>query len=70
MTGDAAAPWWEAFFDDAGLLINSLGYGTDEDSLAMLRSARAAAPQLVIECAHRDEQVRRASPGVAHAGAA
>jgi hypothetical protein len=35
MTGDAAAPWWEAFFDDD----------------------------------YADEQVRRASPGVAHARA-
>ena len=51
-------------FDAALLLFNSLGYGTDQDSLAMLRAAREAAPQLVVECAHRDEQVRRAAPGV------
>ena len=59
-----STPLRSAAFDAAVLLFNSLGYGTDEDSLAMLRSARAAAPQLVVECAHRDEQVRRASPGV------
>ena len=51
-------------FDAALLLFNSIGYGTDADSVAMLRSARAAAPQLLLECAHRDEQVRRAAPGV------
>ena len=51
-------------FDAALLLFNSLGYGTDADSLAMLRAAREAAPQLLLECAHRDEQVRRASRGV------
>jgi SAM-dependent methyltransferase len=59
-----STPLRSGAFDAAVLLFNSLGYGTDEDSLAMLRSARAAAPQLVIECAHRDEQVRRASPGI------
>ena len=51
-------------FDAALLLFNSIGYGTDEDSLHMLRSAREAAPQLILECAHRDEQVRRSAPGV------
>ncbi len=58
-------PFRERCFDATLLLFNSIGYGTDEDSMAMLRSARAAAPQLIIECAHRDEQVRRAAPGVA-----
>ncbi len=51
-------------FDAALLLFNSIGYGTDGDCLAMLRSAREAAPQLILECAHRDEQVRRSAPGV------
>jgi SAM-dependent methyltransferase len=51
-------------FEAAVLLFNSVGYGTDEDSLGMLREARRVAPQLVVEIAHRDEQVRRAGPGV------
>jgi SAM-dependent methyltransferase len=61
---DARALPLRSGFDAALLLFNSLGYGTDADSLSMLREARRCAPQLLLEVAHRDEHVRRAPPGV------
>jgi SAM-dependent methyltransferase len=61
---DARALPLRAGFDAALLLFNSLGYGSDADSVDMLREARRCAPQLLLEVAHRDEHVRRAPPGV------
>ena len=58
-----ALPLAPGRLDAALLLFNSLGYGSDEDSLAMLREARRCAPALLLEVAHRDEQVRRTGPG-------
>ena len=64
---DARALPLRQVFDAALLLFNSIGYGTDADTLAMLRSAHAAllgSGELLLECVHRDEQVRRAQlPG-------
>ena len=54
-------------FDAALLLFSSIGYGTDEDTEAMLRSARAAlrpGGQLLLECAHRDLHVSRIGPSL------
>lgn len=63
--GDAReVPLRERSADAAICLFNSLGYGTDADTLAMLRECRRVAPALVVEIAHRDEHVRRARPGV------
>lgn len=44
-------------------LFNSIGYGTDAESLAMLREARRCAPALLLEAVHRDQQVRSTAPG-------
>lgn len=59
---DARALPLRQAFNAATLLFTSIGYGSDDDSLAMLRAARAAlvpGGQLVVECAHRDDLVRR-----------
>ena len=61
-----------ASFDAAILLFSSIGYGSDGDTLAMLRAARGALGprgQLLVECAHRDLHVARAGPKLASADA-
>lgn len=53
-----------ATFDAAVLLFNSIGYGNDQDTRTMLGEIRRALGpqgQLLLECAHRDEHVRRGS---------
>ncbi len=54
---DARALPLGARFDGVVLLFNSIGYGSDADTLAMLAQARSAlrpAGQLLLECVHRD----------------
>ena len=54
---DARALPLRPIFDACTLLFNSIGYGTDQDTLAMLRAARGVLKrhgQLVLECVHRD----------------
>ena len=54
-----------ARFEAALLLFSSIGYGSDDDTLAMLRAARGAlvpGGQLLVECAHRDLHVQRIGP--------
>jgi SAM-dependent methyltransferase len=64
LRGDARElPLKGASFDAAICLFNSIGYGTDEEALAMLTEARRCAPALLLETAHRDEHVRNAGPG-------
>jgi SAM-dependent methyltransferase len=60
---DARALPLRPAFDAALLLFSSVGYGTDADTEAMLRAARAAlgaGGQLLVECAHRDLHLRLA----------
>lgn len=60
--GDAArAPLRAGSFDAALCLFNSIGYGEDGETLAILGEARRVAPQLLLEVAHRDEHVRNGS---------
>lgn len=53
-------------FDAVVSLFNSIGYGTDQDTLAMLGAAHGALRprgQLVVECSNRDQLVRETRPG-------
>jgi SAM-dependent methyltransferase len=68
VAADARALPVKPAFDAALLLFSSIGYGTDEDTEAMLRAARAAlvaGGQLLLECAHRDLHVARIGPQLA-----
>ncbi len=67
VAGDARALPLRARFDAALLLFSSIGYGSHEDTLAMLAAARGAlvaGGQLLVECAHRDLHVQRLGPSL------
>jgi SAM-dependent methyltransferase len=60
---DMRALPFRARFDAATLVYSSLGYGTDDDSLAALRAARTAlvpGGRLVLDLVHRDRYARDA----------
>ena len=57
--GDARMlPLRDGAFDAAVCLFNSIGYGTDAESLAMLREMRRCAKAVLIDIVHRDEHAR------------
>lgn len=62
--GDARALPLRQLFDGCTLLFNSIGYGTDEDTLAMLKATRGVLKpggRLLLECVHRDQHQSTAS---------
>jgi SAM-dependent methyltransferase len=66
---DARALPLRGVFDACVLLFNSIGYGTDDDTLAMFRAARAAVRPggaFVLDCSSRDQLVREAALGRAN----
>lgn len=64
---DLRQPLSEGGFDVAMNVFSSIGYGTEEDDLAVFRTLRAAVRQgglVFVETMHRDLAVRRISQGL------
>ncbi len=63
---DLREPLTETGFDAAINIFSSLGYGTEDDDLAMLKTLRAAVPPeglVLVETVHRDAAVAFFSRG-------